>query len=658
MPDTNCRKRNIPLNSLALFFLSLLVITIVVMCTRPIIDGDIWFHLLYGKYIVGHHTLILDHQIFTWTPAGNETPYCQWIAQIVLYFCHQIGGLPLLFALRYAVFFFYLFLLVIYIRNHNLARRPLAWFIALLSLIILLTAINIKPNLFSCLLMPVIVFVWYHLKTLPSKKYYFCYIIPFLMLAWVNTHGVWMFGFAFLLSVCAGEVMNRFFSRAQALDPVVGRHFFIASILSGLVTVINPYGWRYPLHVWSEAGMQSHFAAAVFECFSLFGLMDKGVLAGYNYFAYFLISLVIIGALIRPQIKSRALDWTILLPVFLFACLYFMFVRTIFLYAPVFAFGALHLFAHYPSTQKTARYTRRIVQGIVCLSFVMLFIYINIMSIKYSFDWFGFGIGYPAPIEEAGFIDQYFDGSRIGNDYENGSYLSWKLWPEVKTLIDARYFPFQEWYDEYLKFINGVDVPAFLEKYRCDLWCLRIDAGVIPYFLNSPEWNLIFYGPSSAVFIGKDVHLPGIRKRTVADSITKTGNIRQAENAFYFAAGIKDFKTALDIIENTAVIQKRPQLKSRLYTILGNKHYNIKKREQASEFFLKALKEDPGNIDALFGMGICSILANDFSNAENYFRKALAINPDFEQAGKYLETILEHQKRTRALSAAELKRQY
>ena len=34
---------------------------------HPIVDGDIWFHLLYGKVMVEQGSLIVDHTQFSWT---------------------------------------------------------------------------------------------------------------------------------------------------------------------------------------------------------------------------------------------------------------------------------------------------------------------------------------------------------------------------------------------------------------------------------------------------------------------------------------------------------------------------------------------------------------------------------------------------------------
>jgi hypothetical protein len=87
---------------LFLIFLALVVLaTIALRYAEPINDGDIWFHLAYGRYFLENHTLIPDHSIFSWTPAANDTIYCAWIPEIFFYLLFKAGGLQVLYALRY-----------------------------------------------------------------------------------------------------------------------------------------------------------------------------------------------------------------------------------------------------------------------------------------------------------------------------------------------------------------------------------------------------------------------------------------------------------------------------------------------------------------------------------------------------------------------------
>ena len=59
---------------------------------EPVMDGDLWFHLAYGRFMVENRTLVPDHTVFSWTPADNATIYCAWIPEITLYAIHAWAG--------------------------------------------------------------------------------------------------------------------------------------------------------------------------------------------------------------------------------------------------------------------------------------------------------------------------------------------------------------------------------------------------------------------------------------------------------------------------------------------------------------------------------------------------------------------------------------
>ncbi|MEW6079015.1 MAG: tetratricopeptide repeat protein [Thermodesulfobacteriota bacterium] len=626
--------------TLSLFF------TVVNFGTRPITDGDIWFHLSYGKYIVKNHTLVVDHQAFTWTPAGKDIPYATWLAQIFFYLCYQIGGLSLLFVFRYAVYILHLFFLIRYARTRMIIDQPMTWFIILLSLTITICASNIKPNLFSCLYMTVLVFLWFQLKTASIRERGRCYILPVLMLVWVNTHGGWIFGYTYLICVCIGELLNIFTSPDKTLQPVIQKHFFISFALCSIALFVTPHGWKYPAYILAELldkpGIQNHLNV-IMEYQSLFQIM--GINAGarraaISYLLYFLISVVIIMVLLWTQLKSRAPDWTIVLPMLLFSGLYLTFIRTMFLHAPVFAFSSFYLISSVRFSPVLSRWKRVMAHRLPLILFVGVLLSVNIMNgERFSGLRLGFGTLCPLPVEESGFIKEHYSGRDIGNDDNSGSYLSWVLWPEIKTMIDARYFPFKDWYGQYLKFIDGVDVEAFLQKHPCDLWCLEIGSGVIPYFVNSSDWELIFYGPSCCIFVKKGSQSVDARDRSVAKTINEVSEHRHFRRLFDFTVMIKDYDTAQSLIEDTNIIRHNLKLKSELYAILGRSAYNEKAKDKTIEFCLKAIKEHPANIYALMTAGICYHSRGDLLSAEKYYRRVLEVDPDCHQARTLLENI-------------------
>ena len=160
----------------------------------------------------------------------------------------------------------------------------------------------------------------------------------------------------------------------------------------------------------------------------------------------------------------------------------------------------------------------------------------------------GYGISYINPVEEAEFIEKNLSNYRIGNDYNTGGYLIWRLGPEKKIFIDQRYFPFQNWYGEYRLFKQGINVPEFLEKNPADAWCIHHLLKVRDWFVKSPEWKLAFYGPSASVFVRSDIELPEDAP-LFGQGINDIKNPHQAYNIIKFAIGIKNLDSAERILK-------------------------------------------------------------------------------------------------------------
>jgi hypothetical protein len=81
----------------------ILTTLVAILCAKPVIDSDLWYHMAYGRQILETGSLRLDHTAFSWTPSDNAVIYCAWIAQLLFLTLHDLAGLTGLFVLRYVV---------------------------------------------------------------------------------------------------------------------------------------------------------------------------------------------------------------------------------------------------------------------------------------------------------------------------------------------------------------------------------------------------------------------------------------------------------------------------------------------------------------------------------------------------------------------------
>jgi len=216
------------------------LLTLGIRYAEPVRDGDLWWQMAYGRYLIEHRTLIPDHTVFTWTPADSPVIYCAWLSEIFLYLLHRAGDLPALFAFRYACLLIFLLALWLQARRLGVAGHPMTWLIGLLGVLMSESAAYIKPEIFSYVLMTLTVFLWGYIKSGGTGAWRACYLFPVLMVLWVNSHGGFVFGAAFLAVMGLGEALNLLFSPKEGIPSGMRRHFFFALFLSGLAVLATP----------------------------------------------------------------------------------------------------------------------------------------------------------------------------------------------------------------------------------------------------------------------------------------------------------------------------------------------------------------------------------------------------------------------------------
>ncbi len=486
----------------------ILVVAWSVAQMKPVMDTDLWFHMAYGRQMLENRSLILDHTAFSWTATDGSLIYCAWLMQLLLYGLYSIGGLPLLFVFSYLVFGAFLLLLLLHARSLGVVRHPLTSFAALLALLMFAPNAIIKPNIVSFLFMAVTAWTWLRIRRGDARAWRWCYLLPLVMLVWVNSHGGYLVGLGFLGIMGVGEVLNGRLSPALALPQRTRKHLWIALGLCGLAFLATPYGWHYPFQFLTFVP-DKEAIKTVREYDSIFA-RDQ---LPKHYIDYAVIGFVLFVGLLIPAVYRRQVDWALILVNLVFAALYVAFVRLTIFWAPILALTIVSLIGARPAWvfPRTAGMARTL-GVVILLSGAMLggrMAWSSLVAPDMG-SWLGFGNAYWNPEEEAEYIGEHFRDARICNDYNSGAYLLWKLGPRTKVYIDARAFPYFSWFAEYRALETTVGIDALLKKYPCDVALIELALGKsIAWFKQSPQWVPAFYGASSAVFVKKGTPLPG-----------------------------------------------------------------------------------------------------------------------------------------------------
>jgi hypothetical protein len=532
----------------AAIILLIIIATFFVLFTFPIIDGDPWWQMAYGRYFIENKTLIPDHTIFSWSESDNSTIYCAWIAEIFLYLIYKLFHLPALFAFRYLCMAVFILSVFLYAKKVGMLKHPFTWLFCLIGILISANGAFIKPELFSYVFICLFVLNWFFIKSSNKNAIRFCYFFPIITLIWANSHGGFIFGMAFLCMVFVGEEINALFSVETALSLRTRQHLFISVCLSLLAVLCTPYGWNYPLNV-------------LFNTFDIDTKLGSFIKAHqpslsksfrlFHYIDFLIIGIVSLAALLISKIKPKQIDWSIILTNILMIFLYIKWVRATYFWAPVLVLSVIYLVSSQPSflnpTPKKMQFIIGAITICICLALGGRSVYERIYK-SFGGLWFGYGISYIQPVEETDFIRRYLLDYRLGNDYNIGGYLLWKLAPDKKVFIDPRHFPFKKWAIEYHKFEKGINISEFLQKYQADVWCLHhFQTKLKKWFAQSKKWRLAFYGPSSAIYVLSTVDLSEDAP-SYGLGINDIKNYYQAQQVLKFSVEIRDWKNAERIL--------------------------------------------------------------------------------------------------------------
>src|SRR5688572_8247725 len=206
--------------------------------SRPLDDGDFWWHLKTGQYIVDQGIIPrTDH--FSFTNYGKPWVAHEWLSEAIFYLGYSWFGyntLIVIFALLTVLAFW---LVTKSLKTHPFILAPAV----MLGVWSILPTIGVRPRVFT-LLFAAGYLALLHDFTRNGKAWRIWLTVP-MMALWVNLHGGFLIGLVLLGLGLAGLVLDTLFQkqsikaiwkRVQTLSLVI-----VACALAGLP---NPQGWR------------------------------------------------------------------------------------------------------------------------------------------------------------------------------------------------------------------------------------------------------------------------------------------------------------------------------------------------------------------------------------------------------------------------------
>ncbi len=479
--------------ALLFVFLGLLLIH-----TLNSINQDIGRHLKLGQ-IIWDTKSVPRTNLFSFTEPDYPFINHHWLSEVIFYLLSGIIGLKGLIIFKAAVVSAS-FWLIYKAADEKTGLWPFL-VSAPLGILVFLNRSDVRPEIFSYLFLAFFIFTI--LRARFFGRYRWLYALPFVQVLWSNVHIYFALGPVLLLFFLIDAGFDR--ERKVALSKI-----FWVFLATSAATLLNPNfikGALAPLFILKDYGY------TIVENQSVFFLRDYGIqLAAINIFEISLIVLLV-SFIIALKNGNKKIVFEFLTGL-TFSILAVKMIRNTGIYALVFtSVTALNLSAVKPAV----KFLKRPLAGIIfysALSAVFALLIISAVNNNLR-DWMQesgkFGLEIPAGAGRGvEFIRQNGIKGPVFNNFDVGSFLIWKLYPEQKVFVDGR----PEAYS--MEFFRNIYKPMqedpeawkyYSEKYGINYVFFAV-TDITPwaraflfYISRNREWPLVYEDGGTAVFL-------------------------------------------------------------------------------------------------------------------------------------------------------------
>jgi len=485
--------------------IAILFMGIFTMAVRVPTDTDTWWHLRSGEYILRTHS-IPRHDIFSYTMASKPWIDHGWLAQIALYLLYAVfgyAGLGLALAAVVTVAFVFVFLQ----SEENLYLRA---FIAVLAAITSAVVWIARPQIVSFLLTAVFSYILYLYK---RKGRNYLFLVPLLIVLWVNIHGAFITGFILLGCYVIGEVLNNLLGHKDDRVLSYGEiaSLIKVSLIALVVLVINPNTYRMYLYPFTTVGIGA-----------LRDYVQEWASPDFHQFHLHPFIWMVLLVLAAVGLSRRGIDFTDLVLTSFFCYMALWAGRNIALFALVVAPVLMRYGAEAIRTLWEAIRTDDIEQGLSSqlgrkqfapgpwltgLNWLILVLLLSLCALK-VYQPLRSDVNLSVqekylPVEAVRFIRANHLPGPMFNSYNWGGYLIWHLYPDHPVFIDGRTDLYD---DEFIREYMEVTLarPGWrevLDQYGVNFILIESDSILAAFLAEGDEWQAVHADAIATVFL-------------------------------------------------------------------------------------------------------------------------------------------------------------
>lgn len=451
-------------------------------------DPDLWGHIRFGAD-TWRHGFLESADPYAYTTAHTTWINHEWLSELILFGLYKIGGDASLLAFKLLIGIALLIIIMQICRVRPYHPIILA-VIALPAVISIAPGFMLRPQLASYLLFGGYVFV-FHLYFHSGKNR--LWLLPLLMVCWVNLHGGFLMGIA-LLGWVIGWQSLAVLLRIESGPPL--KPLWVTGIAVGLASCINPYG--YKLHLFLYYSLKTERAISEWEPVTI---LDNSFLTFKLLAALFLLAAVL-G-------REKRLHWEIAgLVLLLYAAIRHQ------RHIPFYAIMVVPYLVYQGSRLATVIRTvnprfvlSRGSQVILAVAFGLIGIHQAAAGIGKNIQTGWRIVVNPDayPVAAVSFMRQNNFQGNLQLPFEWGEYAIWHLYPNCRVSIDGRFrttYPETVIQDHFQARANPGLTLTLAEKYAADIILTKQKAAMQAVINRyDSDWLYVYSDPVAIIFL-------------------------------------------------------------------------------------------------------------------------------------------------------------
>lgn len=450
-------------------------------------DTDLWGHIKFGEHLwLSKAFARVD--IYSYTAYGREWFNHEWLSELLMYAVFTIFGSPglLVGKLTAGLIIIVLLSTISFHRTHN----PLVYgFVFVIAIFIMSPGFMTRPQILSFLFTALYLFI-FHLYFERQKN--LLWLMPLVMILWVNSHGGFLIGAGILPVVLGSEIITGSFKKRKKGD---FRLLIFWCVMTEISVLANPYGYRLLVFLYQSLSLPRNIGE-----WEAVGILD------FSYLRFKLFAILVLVTLFLQREKNRYWEIGIIIIVLVFA---FRHQR----HTPIFAIAATPYLAEKLSIlAKRINLFSRIKSSwvyVILNTVVVLLIGFQLYHASSRYIRTGFNIIVDPkmyPVYAVHFLKQNKIKGNILLPFEWGEYAIWKLHPDCKVSIDGRFrtaYP-EEVLDDHIRAAaDGRGWKKVMDKYPSDIILARRDPFFQQMISGQEKWIYVYSDSISMIFVKK-----------------------------------------------------------------------------------------------------------------------------------------------------------